>query len=88
MASICIGIYSLYKPTVNEVIALTLFGGFLGAFLGALGISAMDVKSYWSNKNKDYIPINNTQDSNLNLQKQDCPCKEYPNCICGKNGSI
>lgn len=41
---------SLFKPDVNEVIAMTVFGGFMGGFVGAIGISSIDSKSYWSSQ--------------------------------------
>lgn len=50
----------LFKiSTVSEMLQLNVFYGFLGAFLGALGISSVDTYSFYSNKSKE-ITTNNS----------------------------
>lgn len=92
-ASLIIAVYSLITPNVNEVIAITLYGGFLGAFLGALGISTINTKSYWAFKGEDSKAYWNNQSNNIqersNNMSMSCPCATYPNCPCGeKEGKI
>lgn len=96
-ASLAVAIFSLITPNVNEVIAITLYGGFLGAFLGALGISTIDTKSYWLYKGQDskaywdnnqvnssignYTSVSRNTEMSMTTS---CPCPSYPNCECGK----
>ena len=56
--SAIVSAFLLYKQGDNEVISLSIFGGYLGAFLGAMGISTVDTKSYL---NAQSSVINNQQ---------------------------
>lgn len=48
-------------PPVGETIALGVFYGFLGAFLGALGISSFDANNYFkNNQTQNTTNTNNT----------------------------
>lgn len=46
IASIVIAFAGLLHPDMNEAIFITVFGGFITAALGSLGISSYDAKVY------------------------------------------
>lgn len=52
LVSIMLAFLGIFKNGVNEVILLTVFGGFMGGFLGSFGISTLDARYYWQYMSK------------------------------------